>query len=238
MPHPQIIAAVAVAGPEDLPADGRERVAAADLVEVRLDAVAGRPEAAVALCRAVADWGKPLLLTPRSAGEGGQRVWGDGDRQAMLEAVWAALPTAHVDVELRDSPRLLEWVLANRPAGVEVIASFHDFERFPGEGWLEVLAMEAAAVGADHFKAAVHVDGLDQAARLACWTHTRASTQSLITLAMGPVGGLPRIMGGAFGSWATFGHIGTATAPGQLSVAELAELRDRLYPGEDGAEAE
>lgn len=233
MPRPQIIAAVAAADVGGLPTDGGKRVAAADLVEVRLDAVTGGPQEVLAVCRAVAAWGKPLLLTPRSAGEGGERSWGQAERQAVLEAVWDDLPVAYVDVELRDSPRLLDWVVAHRPDGVGVIASFHDFQGFPGEGWLEVLALEAVGRGADHFKAAVHVDGLDQAARLACWTQSRAATQSLITLAMGPVGGLSRIMGGAFGSWATFGHIGTATAPGQLSVAELAELRDRLYPPED-----
>lgn len=235
MPRPRIIAALAPTSPADLPDDGAQRVAPADIVEVRLDAVAGGPEAAVAVCRSVAAWGRPLLITPRSSGEGGMRDWADVERQRVLAAVWQTLPVAYVDVEVRDSPRLLEWVLAQRPEGVEVIASFHDFAGFPGEGMLEVLALEAAAQGADHFKAAVRVADLDETARLACWTRSRSRSQSLLTMAMGPAGTLSRIMGGAFGSWATYGHIATATAPGQLGVAELAELAERFYPTEGDA---
>lgn len=234
MPRPQIIAALAPASPADLPEDGAQRVAPADIVEVRLDAVAGGTDAAIAVCRSVAAWGRPLLVTPRSVGEGGMRDWADGERQRLLSSVWQALPVAYVDVEVRDSPRLLEWVLAQRPERVEVIASFHDFVGFPGEGMLEAQALEAAAQGADHFKAAVRVADLDEMARLACWTRSRGLSQSLLTMAMGPAGTLSRIMGGAFGSWATYAHIATATAPGQLGVAELAELVERFYPsGED-----
>jgi len=235
MPRPRIIASLAPASAGELPDHGAHRVAPADLVEVRLDAVAGGPEAAVAVCRAVADWGRPLLVTPRSAGEGGLREWVPEQRRAVLEAVWEAVSVALVDVEVRDSPRLLEWVLANCPAATEVIASYHDFEGFPGESQLNGLALEAAATGAHHFKAAVRAAGLEESARLACWTSERSRTQSLLTMAMGPAGGLSRVMSGAFGSWAAYGHIDVATAPGQLSVDELAELRQRLYPEGSGA---
>ena len=263
MPRPRIIAALAPTSAEDLPADGPQRVSSADIVEVRLDSVRGGPEAALSVCRKVADWGLPLLVTPRSAGEGGLRQWHLEERRRTLEAVWEALPVAYVDVELRDSPRLLEWVLTAHPKGTEVIASFHDFEGFPGEGVLDVLALEAAALGADHFKAAVRVDDLDQTGRLACWTRSRSRSQSLLTMAMGPSGTLSRVMGGAFGSWGTYGHIETATAPGQLGgllafvvglyalasyvdlrrvlmeseaarLRGVAELVGRLYPSEAG----
>ena len=232
MPRPRIIAAVAPSAPADLPQDGARRVAAADLVEVRLDAVNGGPEEAAALCRAVAAWGRPLLVTPRSPGEGGLRQWDEETRLMVLEAVWQAVAVACVDVEVADSPGLLDRVLSARPADTEVIASFHDFGGFPGEERLAALADDAVDRGADHFKAAVQVADLDQSARLACWTRERSRCQSLLTMAMGPAGVLSRVMGGAFGSWGTYGHIETATAPGQLAVTELAELIDRLYPPE------
>ncbi|MEF8792209.1 type I 3-dehydroquinate dehydratase [Thiohalorhabdus sp.] len=237
MSRPCLIASLAPASPSDLPPDGADRVTPADLVEVRLDAVEGDSDAAVAVCRSVAGWGRPLLITPRSAGEGGMRDWSEVERRAALSKVWETLPIAYVDVELRDSPGLLEWVLAERPEGVEAIASFHDFAGFPGEGLLEALALEAVAKGAEHFKAAVRVDDLDQMARLACWTRSQSLTQSVLTMAMGPAGTLSRLMSGAFGSWATYGHIATATAPGQLGVGELAELMDRFYPPEGEGEA-
>ncbi len=204
-----------------------------DIVEVRLDAVEGGPAEAARLCRDVAHWGRPLLLTPRAPGEGGWRHWEDAARRAILEAVWATgVKAPYVDVELRESPRLLDWLVANRPPGAEVIASFHEFQRFPGEAELDVLALEAEAKGADRFKVALHVEDLAQVARLACWTRERARAQSVLSMAVGEEGKLSRLMNGAFGSWACYGHIEQATAPGQLAVAELAPLLDRFYPAE------
>ena len=229
--RPKVIASLAYPDSSRLPADGAQRVAAADIVEVRLDAVEGGPEEAVRVCRTVAEWGRPLLLTPRAAGEGGERSWDDAARRATLEAVWATgVDAPYTDVEVRESPRLLEWLIQSRPEGSEVIASFHDFRRFPGEAELDVLALEASAKGADRFKVAVAVDSLDEAGRLACWTRDRSRSQAVISMALGEAGSLSRVMNGAFGSWASYGHIDRATAPGQLAVAELAPLLDRFYP--------
>ncbi|MFA9461718.1 type I 3-dehydroquinate dehydratase [Thiohalorhabdus methylotrophus] len=229
MPRPNLIAALAYPNTDALPADGAARVGPADLVEVRLDAVEGGNEVAVSLCRTIAGWDRPLLLTPRSPGEGGMREWGMGERQAMLLDVWAAVTPVGVDVELRDSPKLLEWTLAHRPHGTEVIASYHNFDQFPGVGWLEVLALEAQAQGADRFKAAVRVDGPAEMADLACWTRERSKHFSLITMAVGEQGSLSRVMNGIFGSWACYAHIEEATAPGQLPVQELGPLLERFY---------
>lgn len=236
MPRPRIVACLAAAGPEDPPSEGASRVARADLVEVRLDAIAGEPSVAAALCEAVAQWQRPLMLTPRSAGEGGVRRWGEGQRRAFLEAAWGADSPALVDVELRDSPDLLDWVLANRPEGCQVLASYHAFDRYPGSGWLDVLALEAEARGADHFKVAVPVADPGEMADLACWTHRRSRFQSLITMGLGAEGCLSRVMNPAFGSWACYASLDRATGPGQLGLEELADLVDRFYPEEAGSE--
>jgi len=230
MPRPKLIASLAVPGPDSLPADGAQRVAPADLVEVRLDALQGEAVAqAPELCRRVAQWGRPLLLTPRSPGEGGMRRWEAGEREAVVAAVWAEQEAPFLDVELRDSPELLDWALAERPPGVEVVASFHDFQAFPGEEKLGELAGEAQRTGADRFKAAVAVAGPEETARLACWTREQGGDGFLATMALGEAGSLSRLMNGMFGSWACYAHIEEATAPGQLAVAELAPLLDRFY---------
>jgi 3-dehydroquinate dehydratase-1 len=230
MARPLLIASLAASAPDALPADGGVRVAAADVVEVRLDALTGDAVAeAPALCRRVAEWGKPLLLTPRSEGEGGMRPWRKGERAAVLEAVWAAEEAPVVDVELVDSPGLLDWVLSHRPAGTEVVASFHDFQAFPGEQRLTELAASARTRGADRFKAAVAVAGGEETARLACWTREQGGDGFLATMALGQAGSLSRLMNGLFGSWGCYAHIEAATAPGQLAVDELAPLLDRFY---------
>ena len=231
MPRPFLIASLASASSETLPPDGAARVAAADLVEVRLDALVGDAVTeAPNLCRRVAGWGKPLLLTPRSPGEGGARAWQAGEREAVLEAVWAqGLATPFLDVELVDSPELLGWARRKRPADTELVASFHAFQQFPGEARLTELAARARAAGADRFKAAVAVTGETETARLACWTREQGGASFSATMALGAAGSLSRLMNGMFGSWACYAHIAEATAPGQLAVAELKPLLDRFY---------
>jgi len=236
MSRPRIVACLAAAGPDDLPDEGARRVARADLVEIRLDAIAGGPPVAAALCEAVAQWQRPLLLTPRSAGEGGLRDWDEDQRRAFLEAAWGAQGPAFVDVELRDSPDLLDWVRANRPGGCQTIASFHAFDRYPGSARLDGLALEAGARGADHFKAAVHVADTEELADLACWSHRRSRFQSLIAMGLGAPGRLSRLMGPVFGSWACYASLDRATGPGQLGLEELTDLIDRFYA--DVAESE
>lgn len=50
----------------------------------------------------------------------------------------------------------------------------------------------------------------------------------LITMSMGTLGMISRISGQVFGSAATFGSAGTASAPGQISVSELRKLLNTL----------
>ena len=50
----------------------------------------------------------------------------------------------------------------------------------------------------------------------------------LITMAMGPLGAVTRVCGGAFGSAATFGTAGVSSAPGQPDAAALRRALDAL----------
>ena len=46
----------------------------------------------------------------------------------------------------------------------------------------------------------------------------------LITMSMGALGMVSRVSGQVFGSAATFGSAGTASAPGQVPVVELRKM--------------
>ena len=231
MQRPWIIASAAYGGPHELPADGPARVATADWTEVRLDAIGGGSGAAVGLCRAVADWGRPLLLTPRRHAEGGQRHWTEDERLTFLRACWGEVTPAAVDVEVRGDPALVRAVSDEAPPGTRVIASYHDFHQMPAEALLDALAEEAVEAGADYFKVAARAESLADTARLACWTQT-CRRIGVISMAMGEAGVLSRVMNGAFGSAACYGHIEQVTAPGQLPVDELAALVEQLYPSD------
>ena len=55
----------------------------------------------------------------------------------------------------------------------------------------------------------------------ATWTTSQQATRPLITMSMTATGVVSRLAGGTFGSCATFGTVGKASAPGQIPVAQL-----------------
>jgi len=58
--------------------------------------------------------------------------------------------------------------------------------------------------------------------------HEEYADRPLITMSMGGLGVVSRIAGQVFGSAATFGMVGTASAPGQVDASELRALLDVL----------
>ena len=56
-----------------------------------------------------------------------------------------------------------------------------------------------------------------------------ARRRGIVTVAMGPAGTLARVLLPAAGSLFTYGHVGTPTASGQLTVTELATLVRRFF---------
>ena len=106
--------------------------------------------------------------------------------------------------------------------GVRVIASYHDFEKTPAvEEILEKLRA-LRATGADILKAAYMPTKTSDVATLllatARFREEDAATHPLITMSMGEIGQISRLVGGAFGSMLTFATVGESSAPGQMPI--------------------
>ncbi|MDF0590934.1 type I 3-dehydroquinate dehydratase [Candidatus Methanocrinis natronophilus] len=190
----------------------------ADLVEVRLDLVPGDPIGVIRRVREATQL--PIIATNRIAEEGGAFRGGEGERiQILAEAsAWADL----VDVELlaggRD--RLMEAV------GRPLIISYHDFGGMPSlEGTRSILA-EIFDAGADIAKVALTPPTLKDCLGLLQLVHETERPLSL--MGMGDLGKHLRAVAPVYGSVLTYGHIGAATAPGQIPVKALRELLDAL----------
>jgi 3-dehydroquinate dehydratase-1 len=162
----------------------------------------------------------------RAEAEGGQGM-PDDRRLAIFEA---GLPLVQaIDVEIASTDLVDRLVPRARAAGVTVVLSAHDFTATPSpEALLDTVA-RAFDAGADVAKLATWAATADDlAALLACTIAARE--RGVATLGMGPFGPLSRLVLPAAGSLFTFGAAGNATAPGQLPVAELAALLQRLLP--------
>ncbi|WHP18794.1 type I 3-dehydroquinate dehydratase [Cellulomonas sp. ES6] len=237
--RPVVVVPLTAATVEELLAEARTVVAAGpDVVEWRVDhlgrGVVGPTEATVAgraLREALGDL--PLLATIRTTAEGGLAAVADDEYVAIYRAVVAAGVADLVDVEvMRSQEAVAELVALAHAAGVAVVASNHDFDATPPREEIVRRLHLMADRGADVAKIAVMPRDADDV--LTLLTATReASTQlavPLITMSMAATGVASRLVGGVFGSAATFGTVGRASAPGQVEVGALRAVLDLVHP--------
>ena len=134
-----------------------------------------------------------------------------------------------LDLEIfRMEEHASELIRFGHEHGCRIIASSHDFEKTPpAEEMLRRLHhMEEA--GADAAKLAVmpscpqDVLDLMQVTASAC----RDMKIPVITMSMGEMGVVSRLSGKLTGSALTFASAGTASAPGQIPVEEMARILD------------
>ncbi|MGE3276212.1 MAG: type I 3-dehydroquinate dehydratase [Vicinamibacterales bacterium] len=187
--------------------DRRDRVSGADLVELRLDGVAG-----LDVARALAGRRLPVIATCRPVWEGGCFQGSEAERRAVLEQALAA-GAEYVDVEFRAS----FWRELVAAGGPRVVISRHDFDGVPAD--LRDLVREMARTGAGVVKVAVMAHRLGDVLAL---RGLADQAPRLVAIAMGEAGLLSRVLASRFGSAWTYA--GDAVAPGQRPAPEYRAL--------------
>ncbi|TGO04672.1 type I 3-dehydroquinate dehydratase [Serinibacter arcticus] len=207
----------------------------ADVAEWRLDAWGAHDgDGAVAMLprlrEALGDL--PVLATYRSTAEGGPGTLDDDAYVALLVALLGGeRPVEGVDVELsRPTAVSAAVATAAREAGAVVVGSSHDFTGTPDAEVLAATFDALAARDADVLKVAVTAaDDGDVLRLLTAARAARRHGRSVLPIAMGAAGLLTRVAGECWGSPATFGAVGTGSAPGQVAVPELRAVVDALH---------
>jgi 3-dehydroquinate dehydratase / shikimate dehydrogenase len=177
---------------------------AADIVELRLDGVADLDVAG-----ALADRRRPVIVTCRSAAEGGRFEGAEETRLGVL-AQAIRLNAEYIDVEWRADRASLPWGKVT-----QIVLSHHVFDGVPADLRDRVRAMRGEIV--DVVKVAVTATSLRDCVSLrdAIAGHGRH-----VAIAMGEPGWITRTHPALFGS--QWSYAGTA-APGQLSPTALRE---------------
>lgn len=168
----------------------------------------------------------PLLLTVRSAEEGGCVHLTDDEYAAVVSSLLDGGAGDAVDLELARGRVLPDLVARARQAGARVLVSSHDVVGTPTAAEIADRLGAMAATGADIVKAAVTAHGPRDVLALLEATHA-ASTEldvPVVTMAMGPAGLVSRLCGEIFGSAVTFGAVDRASAPGQIAVGRLRDV--------------
>ena len=189
--------------------------------------------------------GAPLLLTCRTAAEGGRARLDDTAYAALLRSVLDGLtdwtPERHpaaIDVEVQRG--CLPQICAQAHAlDIDVVASFHDFEATPADEVLEEVLARMAREGADLAKIAVWPTSADDVARLlgVCARATAGAGTGLgmpvAAMSMGALGAVSRVAP-VFGSALTFAVVpdeqgqARASAPGQLPIQDVRRCLELL----------
>jgi 3-dehydroquinate dehydratase-1 len=213
-----------------------------DVIEWRVDHFEGIVDA-----RTVVDVGRglrasvgdaPVIFTRRSAKEGGEPIAiGDEEVVRLYDAVGASGLVDFLDFEMGNDPGHVQRVVASaRSHGARVILSYHNFGYTPGRDFLVQRFLEAERLGADVAKVAVMPrDRLDVLTLLAATAQADAKARiPLISMSMGPLGAVTRMIGGAFGSSLSFAVGEGSSAPGQIPIEDLRAVYDVIARARGG----
>lgn len=208
----------------DLLADPAQVRAALDAVRAALEAAPGAPEAMPGAPEAVpAASGLPLLLTYRSATEGGKGAGhGQGYEDYLASLLQLRPPVAAVDIEMA-CPASKALVAEAKAGGYDVVGSYHDFTATPSAAQITQKLAQITAAGADITKVAYMPRTAQDVAALRHAAHDFADAyphQPLIAISMGQLGAPSRT---DLANCLTFATIadGAASAPGQATIAHV-----------------
>lgn len=213
-----------------------------DVVELRLDYLDNGLDklAAAALTRQVAELtpDKILLVTFRTQAEGGAAAISDAGYAELYLEILENGKADLLDLEMFRSEETVRKVVERaHERGVKVVMSSHDFERTPPKEEIVRRLCLQQTLGADILKIATMPHNAGDVLNLlaATWeVHSQHSDKPLLTMSMGGVGVVSRLIGELTGSALTFGMVGKASAPGQIAANDLYRVLDIIHQAGKG----
>lgn len=175
----------------------------------------------------------PLLMTFRTSKEGGEKSI-EGDDYAIFNIKVAETGYVDlIDVEAFTGDDIVKKIISGaHNAGVNVIASNHDFDKTPDKDDIISRLRKMQDLGADILKIAVMPTNKKDVLTLLAATEEMYSDYAdrpIITMSMAGTGVISRLCGEVFGSSLTFGAAGKASAPGQMGVNDLSTVLALLH---------
>lgn len=195
----------------------------AGAAELRADLLADPAQVRAALTAVRAASSLPLLLTYRSATEGGKGAGhGQGYEDYLASLLQLRPPVAALDIEMA-CPASKALVAEAKAGGYDVVGSCHDFTATPSAAQIAQKLAQITADGADITKVAYMPRDAQDVAALRHAAHDFAGAyphQPLIAISMGQLGAPSRT---DLANCLTFATItdGVASAPGQATIAHM-----------------
>ena len=174
----------------------------------------------------------PLLLTYRSLKEGGHIQLSDQEYLSLVQTACQSGCIDIVDIELESGNMLVyQLVEIAHQNHVKVLMSSHDFEKTPAVLEMKERLEKMEIMGADICKIAVMPFSYKDVIQLLNTTMEMSQrlTRPLVTMSMGKIGKITRIVGELVGSSITFASVGQSSAPGQLTLEDMQTLLEVIH---------
>ncbi len=169
--------------------------------------------------------GRELVFTLRTRSEGGEIDLSPEEYVQVIKEVTQLYQPDYVDFEYFSYKEVFEEML-NFP---NLILSYHNFQETP-ENMMEILS-ELTSLNPRVVKVAVMAHTEQDVLDLMNYTRgfkTLNPEQEFVTISMGKVGKVSRIAANITGSAWSFASLDEASAPGQISLANMKKIREIL----------
>jgi len=192
-----------------------------DILEIRIDLLGcDIPSLCLFVDKIKKFTGFPCIATVRQT---------EQNRDKRLDIFKAVIPFVDaVDIEIDSS--IAHQVIAHAQTKT-IIVSDHDFDKTPDISHLESITAKADLFGAHIIKIATMARHQHDVVRLL--EFTSICKRPLVTIAMGELGNITRVLAPVFGSLFTYGFVKKPVAPGQMQVSKLIEELRLYYPAFD-----
>lgn len=175
----------------------------------------------------------PLLITLRTAPQGGRFRGGEALYWKRLFLAAIPLRPSFLDVELAGSPAKRKKLIALcHEKGIGVWESFHDVRRTVTKDQAEAFMKQVISEGGDLLKIACLPRDEKEAASLllmAAELEEAFPRNPLLLIGMGAAGRLTRLAGPRLGAPVTFAAGSRASAPGQIPLPLMKKIVAALY---------
>ncbi|MBN3868468.1 type I 3-dehydroquinate dehydratase [Gluconobacter kondonii] len=176
--------------------------------------------------------GKRIVLTFRTAQEGGNTFIPPDDYLKLYDAILNVAKPEFIDIEFNRGRNCVQRAIEiARKNNISIILSSHDFDKTDSQIDLVNRMEMMRKFDVDVVKMATMPNTIHDVLNLMAATATMRSRHpglSLITMSMGSLGVISRLTGEIFGSDATFGKIDNSSAPGQIDVSLLKTILEKV----------
>jgi len=170
----------------------------------------------------------PVIVTIRSEKEGGEKIsLSEEERAQLLKEICVHTSVDIIDYEMSNDPEQVEDIRkVSGENNKKLILSYHNFACTPDDTAILKQMSQAVFYGADVAKVAVMPEKKEDVLRLLAVTKQADDSLPIpvMTMSMGQMGSLSRIIGWAYGSILTFAVGVQSSAPGQVPISQLKQM--------------